>query len=250
MAYKPKKVDNKKKKNKKEKDPNKFHLGWNTGTYLLITLGIVLLAIIALSIAIPVSYSNTYNENTQHPFADAFTTEDYYKDVPTVEAADFKELTISFYATSFDSHDANIAKFKVEIVTNENTGGNIDLINSNLEHADNGSGSYGLYAQINLSDNWIGFNHYSSLTGFYRSYLVEDSKQAKTIEVGLGDTVFPAKTNNWPVPVEVKWPDAYLFVCYYLQNQSTPKKYIIHYTPADYIVTVATEGKSITSPAV
>lgn len=249
MAYKPKKVDNKKKKNKKEKDPNKFHLGWNTGTYLLITLGIVLLVIIALAIAIPVSYSKTYNDNTQHPFADdTVTKKEYYEGATTVEAADFNELTIKFYATSFDSHDAKKARFYVEILTNETTGGNIDLINSSLEKVS--SGSYGLYAQVNLSDNWIAYNQYSSLVGFYKTYLKEETKQGKIIEVSLGDTTFPAKTNNWPVPVEVKWPDAYLFVCYYLQGQATPKRYIIHYTSADYIVKEATEDRPITSPAV
>lgn len=251
MSYKPKKVNGKNNKKKNQKDSNKFHLGWNTGTYLLIGLGIVLAVLILLGICTGVSYSNTYKNNTQHPYTDEGDSTDFesYKDAVFVEAKDFKDLTISFYASSFDSHDAHKAKFNVEILVNDNTGGQIDLINNKFEKAS--SGSYGLYARVNLSNNWIGYSQYSDLTGFYKTYLQEETKQSKTIDVNLAETTFPAKTTTcWPVPVEVRYPEAYLFVCYYLQGQSTPKQYVIHYAPSDYIVTEASEGKTITSPAI
>lgn len=250
MSYKPKKVDNKKKK--KEKDPNKFHLGWNAGTYLLITLGLAIIALILIAFTVTLwgenSYYKTYQNNTQHPFAD---DKNNYEDCVFKEASEFNEFTINFYAKSFDSHDEKKAVFSVEILTNENTGGKLDRINSKLEK--DSSSSFALAAQINLSNNWIGYNQYSTLstsTMFSSSYLNEETKQSKTISVSLSNTPLPTKTNTWPVPIEVKWPEAYLFICYYIEGQSTPKKFVIHYAPEDYIVKEKTDNREITTPAI
>ena len=249
MSFKPKKINKNTKKNNKEKDPNKFHFGWNTGTYLIIILGLVVLGFIYIIFHFTLissnSYYRVYNDNLKTPFNDSVETNE---EAILVEASEFNQFDINFYCKSFDSKDDKKASFNVEIVKNDNTG-NLDYINkSSLEKTT--SNSYVLVAKLNLSANWIDFNQYSTSNyGFYESYVEESSKKAISFDVSLGSTTFPTKTNNWPVPVEVSYPDAYLLVCYYVKGDNNIKKYIIHYTSDDYIIKQKTEGKQITSPA-
>ena len=243
MSYKPKKINKNNTVKNKEKDPNKFHLGRNAGTYLLIVLGFVVLVFIYLIFHFTLissnSYYRLYNDNTYTPFADDEGT-------TLVEAKDFNQFDINFYCKSFDSKDSKKAKFNVEIVKNDNTG-NLDLIDNNLNRPS--QGSYVIFAKVSLCANWIPFDQESSEYGFYDTYVEESSKKARDIEVSLGTTTFPVKTNTWPVPVEVSYPDAYLLICYYIKGDNNIKKYIIHYTSNDYIITQKTENKQITSPA-
>ncbi|MCR5231099.1 MAG: hypothetical protein K6B64_00460 [Acholeplasmatales bacterium] len=243
MAYKPKKV-NKQKKEKKEKDPNKFHLGWNTGTYLIILGGIALLVLIIMGICSIVSYVGAYNTNTIKPYSDKEDTK--YEGITYYEAKDFNNIDIDFYCVSFDSHDAKLAKFNLTFVINENTGTSFKNINSDL--AENPSGNYVLYTQILLTSNLLDYNQESGFTGYYKSYITEETKQTKSLNVQLSDLVFPATVNTWPVPLSVSWPDAYLFVSYWPTSKTSPEKFVIHYTPEEFIVTQKTEDRNITSP--
>ena len=253
MSYKPKKLN--KQKTKKDKDPNKFHFGWNTGTYLIIIGGIVGLVLIYLIFHFTLissdSYYRAYHDNFITPFTDKEDTEEEnkkytaYEGYTLVEAKDFDKLNVDFYCKSFDSKDAKKAEFKVALQTNENTG-SLGLIDANFNIPKNSSGSYKVYARICLANNWINYEQYSSAIGYDESSL--NNNNVKTINVILSDLEFPAKTKTWPVPIEVSWPDAYLFIIYYNQGKTTPEKYVIHYTPEDFIVKQKTESREITSP--
>ena len=58
MSYKPKKLNNK--RVKKDKDPNKFHFGWNAGTYLIIIGTLVGSVLIYLVFHFTLISSNSY----------------------------------------------------------------------------------------------------------------------------------------------------------------------------------------------
>ena len=54
------------------------------------------------------------------------------------------------------------------------------------------------------------------------------------------------KTNNWPVPVTIKTPEAYLLIAYMklLNGENVMQYHIIHYSYDDYYVA------GTTSPAI
>lgn len=239
MSYKLKKANI---KGKKEKDPNKFHLGRNTGTALIIggaLLGLLLIYIILwVTVIGSSSYLKVYNANKVNPYKET------YPDAIHVESDKFDELDVDFYCTSFDSKDEHKATFKLFINTNDKTDDLIPL-NSSLEHTENTtlSDPRVVYAGICLAANWVGVEQYSSsLSGIRESYVTpkEDSdvtSYTTTISVSLdSDQVFPMKTSNWPVNVKVETPDAYVFLAFYYESNGIYKlqEYVLHYTYKEY----------------
>lgn len=252
MSTKPKKVNQKK---KNEKDPNKFHLGRNTGTALIfggILIGLVLIYVVLWSTCIgKSSYLKVYNKNKVTAYKET------YPDAIHKEASSFNELDVDFYCTSFDSKEAHKATFKVCIKSNKNTKDLIP-ITSSLDHNETSTATSSslkvAYAGICLAANWVSFEKSTSLVGFSKDYVTKNEKSSSinTLTVNLdSDQVFPMKANTWPVKVKVNAPDAYLFIAFYYCTNGEYKlqQYVLHYTYNEYTKNDF-NNFGITSPAI
>jgi hypothetical protein len=69
MSYKAKRINDNKKK-KEPKDPNKFHLGRNLGTYLIMIGGIIGLLLIIGAIVFTVQFIKVNTGNKVYPYQD------------------------------------------------------------------------------------------------------------------------------------------------------------------------------------
>ena len=241
MSYNRKKLNNK--KEKKQKDPNKFHLGRNLGTYLIfIGAGIMGLLILGAILAIfgEKGYMAIYNSNKVYPYQD-----DDHKELivePTYyEAKDYDLFDISLVAESIDTHDAHKIAFELKMVKNESTP---DLVP--LRYSTSGgfeavaTSSYRAYVSLCVAADWVGVCQYSSSYTYITQSKLDSTLENTShthINVTLkSEQVFPMKTNNWPVPVTIKTPDAYLLIAYMeLVNGANVVKFdILHYTYDDY----------------
>ena len=241
MSYNRKKLNNK--KEKKQKDPNKFHLGRNLGTYLIfIGAGIMGLLILGAILAIfgEKGYMAIYNSNKVYPYQD-----DDHKELivePTYyEAKDYDLFDISLVAESIDTHDAHRIAFELKMVKNEATP---DLVP--LRYSTSGgfeavaTSSYRAYVSLCVAADWVGVCQYSSSYTYITQSKLDSTLENTShthINVTLkSEQVFPMKTNNWPVPVTIKTPDAYLLIAYMeLVNGANVVKFdILHYTYDDY----------------
>ena len=241
MSYNRKELNNK--KEKKQKDPNKFHLGRNLGTYLIfIGAGIMGLLILGAILAIfgGKGYMAIYNSNKVYPYQD-----DDHKELivePTYyEAKDYDLFDISLVAESIDTHDAHKIAFELKMVKNESTP---DLVP--LRYSTSGgfeavaTSSYRAYVSLCVAADWVGVCQYSSSYTYITQSKLDSTLENTShthINVTLkSEQVFPMKTNNWPVPVTIKTPDAYLLIAYMeLVNGANVVKFdILHYTYDDY----------------
>lgn len=241
MSYNRKKLNNK--KEKKQKDPNKFHLGRNLGTYLIfIGAGIMALLILGAILAIfgEKGYMAIYNSNKVYPYQD----EDHKELIvePTYyEAKDYDLFDISLVAESIDTHDAHKIAFELKMVKNEATP---DLVP--LRYSTSGgfeavaTSNYRAYVSLCVAADWVGVCQYSSSYTYITQSKLDSTLENTShthINVTLkSEQVFPMKTNNWPVPVTIKTPDAYLLIAYMeLVNGANVVKFdILHYTYDDY----------------
>ena len=242
MSYNRKKLNNK--KEKKQKDPNKFHLGRNLGTYLICLAGLIFIGFLVLVLFATLigetSYLQVYNKNKVNPYQD-----DDHKELivePTYyEAKDYDLFDISLVAESVDTHDAHKIAFELKMVKNEATP---DLVP--LRYSTSGgfeavaTSSYRAYVSLCVAADWVGVCQYSSSYTYITQSKLDSTLENTShthINVTLkSEQVFPMKTNNWPVPVTIKTPDAYLLIAYMeLVNGANVVKFdILHYTYDDY----------------
>lgn len=253
MTYKPKKVGE---KNKKEKDPNKFHLGRNAGTALILG-GVILFLVLVYTVLWATvigssSYLKVYNKNKVTPYKES------HPEAKLVEASKFKDFDVNFYCTSFSSKDEHKAVFKILLTSTEATE-ELTPITSSLStnKTSTSSNPTVVIAEVCLAANWVNVEKYSSTITIEKNSLTrkddEDKKTtSKTATVSLDKTqVFPMKKDLWPVDVKVNAPDAYLFLAYYTEKNGKDilNQYILHYTYNQYTKNdYANFG--ITSPAI
>lgn len=252
MPYNRKKLNAN--KDKKAKDPNKFHLGRNLGTYLIfIGAGIMGLLILGAILAIfgGKGYMAIYNSNKVNPYQDDSHIEliqnpEYY------EAKDFHLFDISLVAESIDTKDAHRIEFELKIVKNEDTP---ELIPLRYNQSGNmfeavATSTYRAYASICVAADWVNVCQYSSSYTYITQSNIEstlENASHKHINVSLKeDQVFPMKVNTWPIPITIKTPEAYLLITFMelVNGANVNKFYIIHYSYDDYYVA------GTTSPAI
>lgn len=249
MSYNVKKVNQ---KGKKEKDPNKFHLGRNLGTYLIILASLVGLVLIILALFSTLigstSYLQVYNNNKVNPYQDENHVEEI-KDPVFVEAKDFELFDVKLEATSIDTHDSHKATFELSVIKNDSTP-QLAPIRYNSGFKVDVESSYRAYASICLAADWVGVCDYSTSYSYITKTAIESTMEnttKKTISVSLGkNDVFPMTTSNWPVPIKVQTPDAYVLIAFYeeVNGQYNLKNYVLHFTYNEFYV----EGT--TSPAI
>lgn len=250
MSFKMKKLDRKK---KKEKDPNKFHLGNNSGTYLIILGALICVGFVVVILFMTLigkdSYLQVYNNNRVYPYQD----EDHQELIqnPTFyDAKDYKTFDISLTAKSFDTHDAHRADFNLSVCKNDASPECLPLryLSNKFEYKTDST--YRLYASICLASDWVGVCNYSSSYSYITKSNFESTLEKtspKSISVTLKtNEVFPMKTPNWPVPVTINTPDAYLLLAYFTFEKGVETLHfdVIHYTYKEFYVA------GVTSPAI
>ena len=242
------------KKDKKQKDPNKFHLGRNLGTYLIflaVIAGLFLIVFVLFSTLIgSSSYLQVYNNNKVNPYQDddhkeLIVNPKYY------EAKDYSLFDISLEAESIDTRDAHKIQFELKVVKNEQSPELVPLrYNSSGGFEAVTTSNYRAYASICVAANWVKVCDYSSSYTYITQSNIESTLENTThkhITVSLKENeVFPMKTNNWPVPVTIKTPEAYLLIAYMklVNGENVMQYHIIHYSYDDYYVA------GTTSPAI
>jgi hypothetical protein len=157
-----KKLDNKK---KKEKDPNKFHLGNNLGTYLIILGSLICIGFIMVILFMTLigkdSYLQVYNNNRVYPYQD----EDHQELIvnPTFyDAKDYKTFDMALTAKSFDTHDAHRADFNLSVCKNDASPECLPLHYHSNQFEYETDSTYRLYASICVASDWVGVCNYSS----------------------------------------------------------------------------------------
>lgn len=222
-------------KDKKNND-QKFKLGRNSGTLLLIFGGLILLFLL---ISIPYSYITEGNKNDITPFKTKFKDDETaLKDVKRMKASDFKVLDVDFYCKEYNV-DADKTVFSLNLLWNDYTSSYCD----NVDKFSIISSTNTVETYIGLCADWVSFEKYSSSTKYKVARDAET--QAKTITIttaGIKD--FPKYANTWPIKVKVETPSVYVYISfsYVYQGKTIPHRYILEYSYNDYYVSGKTQG--------
>ena len=214
-------------------------------------LGVLLIVAILFSTLIgSSSYLQVHNNNLVSPYTD----EDHSAQVLNpnkYEAKDYNKFEVKLEATSIDTHDAHKATFELGVVKNDNTKTLAPIKYSSSDgFTYDAQSSYMAYASICVAANWVGVCDYSSSYSYITQSSIEKTMEnttEKTINVTLKENeVFPMKTSNWPVPITVKTPDAYVLLVYFEQinGEQVLTCDIIHYSYNEFYVA------GTTSPAI
>ena len=221
---------------------------------------VLLIAIVAMIILIPIIYSGVtyikaWSNNKKTPFAPTIavteTTESSTTTSTTTETAkisglkldnvkridnkDFNLFDITLYASEYNDRENEKQQvvFSISLKKNENTpAGLVETASGQTSLVQTG---------LCLVANWIPFESYqSSLSSFTNSYLENNTSRTVTINC---KTQFPAKAETWPIKVTVDSPDCYLYL--YFRTQENGKyvdnSYILKYSYEEY-VTKQTQG--------
>ena len=127
---------------------------------------------------------------------------------------------------------------------------NAKAIEQKVEFEYKTDSTYRLYASICLASDWVGVCNYSSSYSYITKSNFESTLEKtspKSISVTLKtNEVFPMKTSNWPVPVTISTPDAYLLLVYFTFEKGVETLHfdVIHYTYKEFYVA------GVTSPAI
>ena len=180
MSYKAKRINDNKKK-KEPKDPNKFHLGRNLGTYLIMIGGIIGLLLIIGAIVLTVQFIKVNTGNKVYPYQD----EDHQEliiDPVFVEYKDFQLFDVKLEAVSMDTHDAKKATFDLYVVKNENTPDLIPIRYSSTfdKHVDS---TYRAYASICVAADKVGVCNYSSSYSYITKSSIESTFENIRLEM-------------------------------------------------------------------
>lgn len=248
MSFKAKKVNDNKKK-KAPKDPNKFHLGRNLGTYLIMIGGILGVLLIAAGIVLFVNFITVTNGNKVYPYQD----EDHQELITNpifVESKDFTLFDVKLEAVSIDTHDAKKATFELSVVQNEETPALIPLRYQSNAFSKVSDSTYRAYASICLAADKVGVCNYSSSYSYITKSAIEstfENTTKKTISVSFKDgETFPMKAEGSIIPVTVNTPEAYVLLVFLTEEKGNEvlSFYVIHFSYDEYFVA----GK--TSPAI
>ena len=248
MSYKAKRINDNKKK-KEPKDPNKFHLGRNLGTYLIMIGGIIGLLLIIGAIVLTVQFIKVNTGNKVYPYQD----EDHQEliiDPVFVEYKDFQLFDVKLEAVSMDTHDAKKATFDLYVIKNENTPELIPIRYSSNTFTKVADSTYRAYASICVAADKVGVCNYSSSYSYITKSSIEstfENTTKKTISVSFKDgEEFPMKAEGSLIPVTVNTPEAYVLLVFLTEEKGNEvlNFYVIHFSYDDYYVT----GK--TSPAI
>ena len=237
--------------NKKQKNPNRFRLGHNTGTILIIAGVIVFIFLALILIGTKVNYHKEYEAHKVTPFSEK------YPDAKTLKRYD--EFKVDLYCTSFSSKDEHKATFKLMLTEIEDHADDLLPITTSLTVNTNNTSSNPtlIVAEVCLAANWVDVEKYSSTLTFTKEQLQDSessefNKRTKEFTISLDkNQVFPMKKNMWPKDITVKAPDAYLFLAYYTVDNgvNTLNKYIVKYTYDQY-TSNDFNNFGITSPAI